>query len=543
MSGSNRSEFVRVSIAMVVIALIGALNGSVRAATIAVTSTADSGAGSLRDTLAGAVNGDTVDATGVSGVITLTSGELYVQRNVTIVGPGPGSLAVDGNGLNRVFHIRLGKVVTISGLTITNGFLGDLQVPDINGAGIYNDHAILTVSNCTISGNSAQGNGGGIFNDGSSCSASLKISDSTVSGNHAGFGGGIFTGGVNDGNALLVLSGCTISGNSAADSGGGIFNTGESLGGGTLQIGNCTIAGNSAAENGGGIFNNGVTDGDATLQIANSTLSSNSASAGAGGGIFNYGVGGGFSMVEIGNTILNAGASGNNIANDSGTVVSRAYNLSSDGGGGFLTAATDLINTDPQLDPAGLQSNGGPTQTIAVQTPSSPAIDQGKRNTIAALASEFDQRGSARRIDFSTIPNAAGGDGSDIGAYEVLTACSDLTGSWSNVVQTCTNINNVLRCLVTGTWTERNVGTRDALSASITRFYLSTDATLDVGDTLLKSITYTTLKVKYPRVRLFSKLLGQVNASGQYIIAAVDADNSIAECNEKNNVIVAGPLP
>ena len=537
MRESNRSRFARVSIAVMIFTLIGLLNGSARAATITVTSTDDSGPGTLRDALANAANGDTVDATSVTGVITLTSGELYVQTSVTIVGPGPGSLAVNGNGTGRVFHIRRGKTVTISGLTITNGFLGDLQVPYVHGGGIWNENATLTVSNCTISGNSVAGNGGGIFNDGDNCSASLNIIDSTVSGNQAGYGGGIFTGGLTDGNAWLVISCCTISGNSATTSGGGIFNTGESSGGGILQIGNCTISGNWAREMGGGIFNNGVTDGDATLQIANSTLSGNSASNGPAGGIFNYGVGGGLATVEIGNTLLNAGASGNNIANDSGTIMSRGYNLSSDDGGGFLTATADQINTDPKLDPAGLQNNAGPTQTIALNG-LSPAVDQGKRNTIPELASETDQRGVQRRMSFPSIHKPAGGDASDIGAFELLTGCPDLTGTWSNVVQTCGT-----RCKINGKFILQNIGTAVA-PASVTRFYLSSNASFDSGGTLLSSANSVAIKVGGSKLKSWCAYLPvHVSGSGQFIIAVIDPNNTFGECNKNNNVIAFGPLP
>src|SRR2546427_7473565 len=75
------------------------------AGTITVTSTADSGAGTLREALARAADGDTIDATGVSGTILLTSGELLVSNSVTIVGPSPANLAVDGNAASRVFYI------------------------------------------------------------------------------------------------------------------------------------------------------------------------------------------------------------------------------------------------------------------------------------------------------------------------------------------------------------------------------------------------------------------------------------------------------
>jgi hypothetical protein len=60
------------------------------AAMLTVTTTADSGAGSLRAALANAASGDTIDATGISGSILLASGELAVDNNVTILGPGPG---------------------------------------------------------------------------------------------------------------------------------------------------------------------------------------------------------------------------------------------------------------------------------------------------------------------------------------------------------------------------------------------------------------------------------------------------------------------
>src|SRR5262245_3812607 len=57
---------------------------------IVVTNTNDSGPGSLRDALGVANDGDTIDATGVSGTILLTSGELQITHSVTINGPGAG---------------------------------------------------------------------------------------------------------------------------------------------------------------------------------------------------------------------------------------------------------------------------------------------------------------------------------------------------------------------------------------------------------------------------------------------------------------------
>ncbi len=150
--------------------------------------------------------------------------------------------------------------------------------------------------------------------------------------------------------------------------------------------------------------------GSATLTITNSTLSGNSASNS--GGIFNTAA-----TLTIGDTILNAGLSGANIFNDFGTVTSLGYNLSSDDASAFLNATGDQNSTDPMLGP--LQDNGGPTFTHAL-SPVSPAIDKGKNFTAATT----DQRGTGfgRTVDNPSIANAAGGDGTDIGAFEVQAA-------------------------------------------------------------------------------------------------------------------------
>jgi hypothetical protein len=349
--------------------------------TITVSSTADSGAGTLRDALASALDGDTIDASGISGTISLSSGELLVDKSVSIIGSGPASLAVDGNGNNRVFHVSLGKTVMISSLSITNGNA------DVGG-GIYNDHADLTVMNCAISDNAADF-GGGIFIDASNGGATQMVVACTINGNSAAYGGGIYNQGLS-GVAVVRIAASTLSGNSANASGpdGGY---------------------------GGGIFNDAVSGGVATQAIANSTFSGNSADV-AGGGIYNNNESG-TATVEIGSTIFNAGASGANIVNNSGTVTSDGYNLSSDNAGGYFTAPADQPDTNPLLGP--LQDNGGPTYTHALLT-GSPAVDKGNRDTIPTLCPcDTDQRGFTRPIDDPIIANAPGGDGSDIGAFEV----------------------------------------------------------------------------------------------------------------------------
>src|SRR5215472_14298518 len=104
--------------ATICLALACFLPISARAGTIVVSNTNDNGSGSLRQTLTDANDGDTIDATGISGVITLTTGALLVDKDVAINGAGADLLTVDGNAASAVFHITAMGSVTISGLTI-----------------------------------------------------------------------------------------------------------------------------------------------------------------------------------------------------------------------------------------------------------------------------------------------------------------------------------------------------------------------------------------------------------------------------------------
>jgi hypothetical protein len=376
---------------------------------ITVINTNDNGPGSLRQALIDANDGDTIDfdPSLKDQKITLTSGQLNVDKDVIISGPGANHLAVDGNAQSRVFYINPGKTVTISDLTITNGSGGGIVNSGLGG------NATLAITNCTVSGNS----GGGIGNFGRSGSTTLTITNCTVSGNS---GGGISTGCLL-GSATATITNCTVSGNF----GRGIDNS-ATYGGATLTITNTTIRGNSGggianangqtakaivtvsnstissnwADSGGGIYNSACgCCGASIVTVRNSTISSNAAEQG--GGIYNT-----CGDAELGSTILNANSPGENIF---GTITSLGYNVSSDDGGGYLNGPGDQINIDPLLGP--LQDNGGPTFTHAL-LPDSPAINAGDPSFTPPP--DYDQRGPG----FDRVVNGR----IDIGSFEIQSA-------------------------------------------------------------------------------------------------------------------------
>jgi hypothetical protein len=399
---------------LICLALLCAIALPADADTITVTNTNDSGPGSLRQALVDANDGDTINFA-VTGTIGLTTNELVIDRSITINGPGPDLLAVSGSYVQfiGVFHVMPGHTVTIEGLTVSGGY-----------GGIYNDHATLTVSDCTVRDNLA-GRGGGIYNDAFyQGSATLTILNSTITNNCAcqsggGYGGGIY----NSEGATLTIANSTVSSSYAVTPspeegyGGGIWN------GGTLTITGSTIIGNFASLQGGGISGSGTIT-NSTISgntvgggqdhrpgsgggifgggtVSNSTISGNTAwgdefkGPGLGGGIYSFGA-------VLTNTIFsyNSASEGGNIYNGA---TSHGYNLCTDICG--LNGPGDLMNTDPLLGP--LQDNGGPTFTHELLS-GSPAIDAGNPNFVPPPW--YDQRGP----NFWRVRN----DRIDMGSFE-----------------------------------------------------------------------------------------------------------------------------
>lgn len=148
--------------------------------TLTVTNDNDSGTGSLRYELGLAQAGSTIDfAPSAYGTIALTSGPLSIGMSVNIQGPGASKVTVDGGGKSSDFLIAQGVEASISGLTITGGYVA---TPNTFGG-------VLAISGSTFAGNQANagaagglGIGGAILNQGGSV---LSLADSLVMNNSA----------------------------------------------------------------------------------------------------------------------------------------------------------------------------------------------------------------------------------------------------------------------------------------------------------------------------------------------------------------------
>jgi hypothetical protein len=350
-----------------------------------VTTLADSGAGSLRQTIADSSSGERIGfAPGLTGEITLTSGDLLITNSLEIIGPGAAILAVSGNDNSRVFCLsNSAAVVSISSLTIRNGRAA--AVDDWNGGGIYNRGA-LTLSGCTLANNFAV-QGGGLFTG----EHAATIVNCTFDGNRAGYGGGIWT------SHSLDISCSTLVGNFATD--------GAALHGGSagfpVIMTDCTVAYNHPATNGGSIFVFPVLP--YALALTNCSVASNS----PGAAIYLYAG----ARAQLCNTIV-AGNGYESAGFDVfGDFLSAGQNLigTTNGATGFGVPG-DLCGSsaaplDPRLGP--LADNGGPTLTFPLLT-GSPAINAGDDSVLAFLST--DQRGYPRKSSLHV----------DIGAFETV---------------------------------------------------------------------------------------------------------------------------
>lgn len=267
--------------------ILGLLPAMAGAATFTVTTTADSGAGSLRDALDQAnrtIGADTIAfASGLTGTIALSGGAIDIFDAVTINGPGATRLRLSGNNASRIFRIgptEPGNVfaTAISGLSLTDGSSAD------EGGAIFVDDSNLTISNCAFRNNSAQ-RGGGLYAFPSG-STTLTLRATRFENNGASADGGGF--GAQDIDAVVVDD-VVATGNTAAQSGGGAF-----LRAVTVTITASDFSSNTSStlapalvgiSGGGGLRIDG-SKATATASITATRLSNNNSQKGQGGALW-----------------------------------------------------------------------------------------------------------------------------------------------------------------------------------------------------------------------------------------------------------------
>jgi parallel beta-helix repeat protein len=305
----------------------------------------DAGLGSLRQAIIDTPSSGTVDfQPGLSGTITLMTGEMLIDKNLTITGPGADVITISGNHASRVFNITASSTVAITGLTAANGVSS-------MGGGIFNS-GTLTIISCVIRDNNATDLGGGVESSGplniidsviirntatdegggiltftADSGSTVTITDSTISLNTTpghdginGVGGGIrlFNSGW-----TLIMSNSNVSDNSAL-SGGGISITTGAFG----ILSSCNISLNTALGGGVGTFGGGIQD-FGTLVMTGCTVSGNTGGAGI------------YSSFGSNSTVINCA-----VDNNIGQGITNVGLLS-------LSNSTISANTDTGLDSTG----------------------------------------------------------------------------------------------------------------------------------------------------------------------------------------------
>ncbi len=383
-----------------------------QAATLTVTTCADSGAGSLRQAVNSANNGDTIlfaiDCPASSPLLLTT--QITVSTGMTISGAGR-EVVLDGNHVTRIFDIATSGDVRLEYLTLRNGSAN-------RGSAIQNISNTTTIDHVTFINNSASSNGGAVFISFSNgfvvqnsrfinntaaihggaiyAGSNITITDTLFSGNHA-YRGGAFTSYVNG--VIATFERVTMSGNATGSSdvhgeGGAIYQ-----GFGSLNILNSTLSGNGSPETtayGSGMYLYWMN----SVVIKNSTIVNNQLISPYQSAALHINT----STLYLYNTILANNTTADCYTDDNLTVSANLNNLIRVSNG----CPAGALSGDPLL--GALADNGGATRTHALLS-GSPAIDAGDN----AQCLSTDQRGLARPVD-------GNGDGSvlcDIGAFEV----------------------------------------------------------------------------------------------------------------------------
>ncbi|MBL8063100.1 MAG: S-layer homology domain-containing protein [Anaerolineales bacterium] len=372
--------------------------GPVRAAGLVVNTLTDENDGScidadcsLRDAIAVASPGDSITFS-VTGTIILSMGELIVNKNLTITGPGSGQLTLDGNNASRIFNMPISNpisnTVIISGMTMTKGYADPNMVC---GGGAIANNAFLTMDDVIITNNSAPAGppitcayprGGAITVFGNE--GSLTITNSTISDNTTFWdGGGIYFDSVE---GSLSLTNVLIDNNESTNSGAGGLYVGDATG--TVTFDNVIVTNNTGAaggSNGGGmVFYED--NAPITIAITNSRIALNSARNG--GGIYNY-----LNTLTVTNSTIadnSVGDDGGGLYNNNGTVIINSSTLEG-----------NVANTDGNSNGGGIYNLGNNGNTSSITIVNSTLT--GNSSTLGKGGAIYNQASGGTVNDIATI--------------------------------------------------------------------------------------------------------------------------------------------
>jgi hypothetical protein len=344
----------------------------------------DSGPGSLRQTIADACPEANIKIPGSLGQITLAS-QIMIDKSLNITGDNPNLNVISGAGATRIFETAANTTVNLSSITLTGGNPGSNQA-----AGAIGNRGVMTIFNSVIVGNRAL-SGGAIYNLGSV----LAIGNTAILDNFASGNSGAIA---NNPGSELVLRNVTIANNSTNGAGGGVWNLG------TLTAIHTTISGNrsdaDAVSDGNGTDGGGLL-AQGTESLINSIVAGNY----KGTAQAPNDISGAVKIAEY-NLIGNAATAG---------AITNGFNGNIVGNNGTGTIPINtILNSTPAL-------NGGMTPNLLL-VPNSPAIDKGRLYSDFSRVGSSDQRSRTRPVDNPAIPNAPGGNGSDIGSIEAQSA-------------------------------------------------------------------------------------------------------------------------
>ena len=442
--------------------------------TLTVMNNHDSGAGSLRATIAAATSGDTINFAQILNgrTITLTSGELAITKNLDIEGPGADKLSISGDLSSRVLDLSGGVTVTIAGLTIANGF----ALSDLGGGGILNQDSTLTLANDVLSHNRVVGLGGssayvqgGAINN--LAGTNLSVTDSRFIANQViggsdgeGVGGGAIGTFANAG-----VTGSTFTNNLAQAGDGGVAPadaafTGDVMGGalvgnsGTVTVDWSTFAGNQGIAGSGGSGGSGVyfidsayggalMDNGGTMTVNHSTIADNRVLGGSGAtggpdlgfiGDANGGGFAGFGELTFRNTTFdrNVAESGSrNTGSIAGIDASAAYGgaICTDGGGLFgfsdsFTASNLTLTRNQAIGGADNTAGGNPAGVlVGTATGGGFMLFDGGTTTATIYNSTIDHNqaiGGAAQKGSNGADGRGGGLASHLGGNLVVADCN-----------------------------------------------------------------------------------------------------------------------